>query len=622
MKNIKNEKGSLALFVTIAMLFFMAFLLALFFSTANEQKTQLAVTARIKEIYEKDVNNIDEIYDTFVGKDENIPIYNSEQLKKVGTGESIYISEVGKYYTFNLNSKYILKNNIELNRNKYTVAEDGTITFSSDAEQWTPIGTSANPFTGTFDGNGYQISGLYINNSNDYQGLIKTNNGTIENLTVLGNIKGNSRVGGIVGFNSNNGIIKNCINQCNIIGSEISGGIVGLNRGIITSCENLKGGLISITGKYGAGGIAGRNEKTIENCKNSAYISGTAQIGGIVGNCDAAVDVLVKNCKNFGIVYGNNSVGGIAGGAWRNTNANKLTVHIEECQNNGDITGENYVAGIAGTSKAIVTSCLNQAIVNGVGWTGGIIGWMSDIEASTNNCINEGNVNSSNSTNGIGGIVGWNVGTIENCYNKATITAKQNLGGIAGVSSGDIIKSHNEGIVQHSSDGSWTLGGIAGWVKEGNIKLCYNSGNIIAKNQAGGIIGGSTGNINLENCYNTADFSGISNIGGIVGRCKTESTVITIKNCYNISKISSNDTHVGAILGYDMNGNAKISNCYYLTGTATGGINSTDVKGQAEAKTSEDMKKDTFVTLLNNGENNWKIVAKKNEGYPILNWQD
>lgn len=567
MKNMKNEKGSLALFVTIAMLFFMAFLLALFLSTTNEQKTQLAVTARIKEIYEKDVNNIEEIYNTFIGTEEYIPIYTAEQLKKVGTGESVYISEIGKYYTFNLDSKYILKNNIELNKNKYTIAEDEKITFSSDAEQWTAIGTSANPFTGVFDGDKYKISGLYINNTLDNQGLFGFNSGIIENLMVLGNIKGKNTVGGIAAFNNANGNVKNCINECNINGSQVSGGIVGINRGIVTFCENLKGGLVYITGSYGAGGIAGRNEKTIENCKNSAYISGTEQIGGITGNCDAATEVLVKDCTNFGKVYGSGYVGGIVGGAW-NSYVTEPTVKIEICYNNGSV------------------------------------------ECTGTNC---------------GGIVGTDYGTITRCYNIGLVVGKQDVGGIVGRKEKGVLKeSYNNGIVQHTSDGSWTLGGIVGYSKNGaSVLLCYNLGELHGTYQSGGIIGGTLGNVTISNCYNLKDFSsGTKYLGGIVGRCDTSEGVLTIENCYSMALIQNGVQNQGAILGYDSNGNAKISNCYYLTGTATGGINGSDVQGQAEVKTAIEMRSSEFVTLLNNGKNNWKIAAGKNEGYPILNWED
>lgn len=56
-----------------------------------------------------------------------------------------------------LNSKVVDQNG-QLNRGSYT--------------SWTPIGTTAHPFQGNFDGQGHTVTGLYINNdSAEYQGL-------------------------------------------------------------------------------------------------------------------------------------------------------------------------------------------------------------------------------------------------------------------------------------------------------------------------------------------------------------------------------------------------------------------------------------------------------------------
>ncbi len=207
--NIKNERGSLTLFVAISMLFFMTFLLTLYISTTNQQKTQLEITARIKETYEQDLDNIEEVYNSFVGNENNIPIYNANQLKKIGSGESVYIEQEGKYYKFGLDSSYFLKNNIELN--KYTMDTNGNVILDEDAEQWTPIGTETEPFKGNFDGNEYQITGLYINSSSNNLGLFGViDGGTIENVTISGNIKEENNYNGIAGKISENTKINNC----------------------------------------------------------------------------------------------------------------------------------------------------------------------------------------------------------------------------------------------------------------------------------------------------------------------------------------------------------------------------------------------------------------------------
>ena len=69
----------------------------------------------------------------------------------------------------------------------------------------------------------------------------------------------------------------------------------------------------------------------------------------------------------------------------------------------------------------------------------------------------------------------------------------------------------------------------------------------------------------------------------------------------------------------ELQGSAK--NCYYLENTYNQG-NSNGKEGTT-AKTAEEMKEIEFLNLLNNENTNiWKFVENKNEGYPILNWQN
>lgn len=544
MKNIKSEKGSLALFVTIAMLFFMAFLLALFLSTTNEQKTQLAVTARIKETYEQDLDNVNEIYNSFVGTEEYIPIYTSEQLKKVGTEKSVYVAEVGKYYTFNLDSNYILKNNIELN--KYTVAEDGTITFTSNAEQWTPIGTSEKSFTGIFDGNGYKISGLYINDASlGYQGLFGYNNGTIQNITMdKGYINVAGYFGTIVSQNLENGIIDGCINRINVNCKNNSGGICATNKGKLINCKNE--GNLNNNGVYTIAGICGQTSN-----KNA----------------------IIQNCVNIGKITGKESVGGIAGYVNGGT--------VQKCYNKGNVVANAVTLGSDGQYRPFV-----------------------------------------------GGIVGSNCGNIIECYNEGQIEGNGlGVAGIAGASNyGEnclIEKCYNTGKIIDTVN---QVGGIVGTSNKSTIiNMCYNLGEINGTADVGGIIGwiGWSGEVYVKNSYNLGAVKSTTNttyVGGIGGRLYYGS----IENCYNIGTVYVLENIAGN--GITGNGNSdytrEVKNCYYLADTATGGINGADVTGQVEAKTAVEMRSSDFVTLLNNGEDNWKIVAGKNNDYPILSWQN
>ena len=68
MKILKEEKGSITLFVLIAMLFFVMYLIGMYMLSANSESSLTRETARIKEIYEQGVNNIDDVYNTLERK--------------------------------------------------------------------------------------------------------------------------------------------------------------------------------------------------------------------------------------------------------------------------------------------------------------------------------------------------------------------------------------------------------------------------------------------------------------------------------------------------------------------------------------------------------------------------
>lgn len=184
----------------------------------------------------------------------------------------------------------------------YQLASNISIT-----EIWTPIGTLDTPFTGTFDGNGYVISGLTINNANaDNQGLFgATNNATIKNLgitnvsvnaknavgAIVGNlmggsisqcyvenstVTGNNNVGSVAGVISNGAVIKNSFATANVVLHAYSecGGIVGLMlSGKVTRCYFAG---VAHAESSRANGIVGfvngneNKEKAIEACVNLA----------------------------------------------------------------------------------------------------------------------------------------------------------------------------------------------------------------------------------------------------------------------------------------------------------------------------------------------------------------
>ncbi|MBO4780190.1 MAG: hypothetical protein J5497_06095, partial [Selenomonadaceae bacterium] len=114
----------------------------------------------------------------------------------------------------------------------------------SGIENFTPIGTSTNPFYGVFDGGIYDadgnftgenrtISNLTINNPEAIaQGLFGVNSGTILSVNLVNaNVTGADYVGGLVGYNYYGKIQFGIVCGANVTSSGTVGGFAGANDG-------------------------------------------------------------------------------------------------------------------------------------------------------------------------------------------------------------------------------------------------------------------------------------------------------------------------------------------------------------------------------------------------------
>ena len=153
--------------------------------------------------------------------------------------------------------------------------------------------------------------------------------------------------------------------------------------------------------------------------------------------------------------------------------------------------------------------------------------------------------------------------------------------------------------IQNGSGGGY-LGGVAGavgWNDQVEILDCYN-----------------TGTLNASNAKNDA-----SNIGGVVAFVK-ENVSSTIKNCYNVGQIlinSGSSNRKGGIIGFT--GKASLTNNYWLnTCGANYGCGSTSDNTEAVSKTSSELK--SLASIL--GTSYKTDSGNKNQGYPILDWEN
>lgn len=105
---------------------------------------------------------------------------------------------------------------------------------------WAPIAKNASnldtAYSGTFDGKGHFISGLYVNDSNRKCAFIGSSNGTIRNLYITDSYFGNgSHTATFVGYGYNS-VIENCGSDAIINGIYYCGGIAGETLGKIVNC--------------------------------------------------------------------------------------------------------------------------------------------------------------------------------------------------------------------------------------------------------------------------------------------------------------------------------------------------------------------------------------------------
>ena len=209
----------------------------------------------------------------------------------------------------------ILMNNITVNEGVLDANKD--LVSKSDFIEWTPVGNNIYAYTGTFDGKGYTVSGLYFNNPNSSLvglfGFIGAN-GKISNVGVLDSYFQFGEYGaGVCGIN--NGELQNCSNSSTVIGNmeQGIGSVCGKNAydGIIENCFN-EGTVRATTeeGTFvfgGVGGVCGINEmSTIKSCYNTASVSGKYAVGGVCGISSRGT---TTNCYYLS----NTAIGGIGG---------------------------------------------------------------------------------------------------------------------------------------------------------------------------------------------------------------------------------------------------------------------------------------------------------------------
>lgn len=261
----------------------------------------------------------------------------------------------------------------------------------------------------------------------------------------------------------------------------------------------------------------------------------------------------------------------------------------------------------------------------------------------------------------VGGLIGrLEFGTATKCYSSITHAA----GNFAIINGGGLIGtaySSNVTFCNSSSDvtGSFSLGGLIGYVGSSTIQNSFASGNVVEAPSSGGslmpanTLGGLIGTVSsaspsfslINNCYavgsvtgassGSASYLGSSYIGGLVGLISTSASKVTVSNCYaagavtrTFASASPSTPWIGALVGNTFNGvfaaaGGSCSNYWDKqagTQLILGGGNATIAQDNgitANGMTTVQMKSQATYAGWD-FTSTWGIDPTKNNGYPYL----
>ena len=312
----------------------------------------------------------------------------------------------------------------EITVNKRVLTESGELVSDADSlHRWTAICNVSGSYTGTFNGNGHTISGLYcVGTYAEYIGLFGRvgNGGVVKDVIIEDSyVEGVNSAGGVC--NQNSGEMNKCsfsgIVKTSATGAPSVGGVCAVNSGNIIQCES--SAAVTSRGNYGrAGGVCGENSGTVSYCYNTGSVTsndGDDNLGGVCGQNSGTIE----NCYNEGNVsgYGYNGTasGSTTGGVCGNNSGS-----ITNCYNTGNVHESLYTGGVCGNNWGSITSSYNTgSVAAGTrGYAGGVCGANS---STVTHCYNTGSVSGLSDAH-VGGVCGANNSTVESCYNTGTVT--------------------------------------------------------------------------------------------------------------------------------------------------------------------------------------------------------
>ncbi|QWF51196.1 filamentous hemagglutinin N-terminal domain-containing protein [Bordetella hinzii] len=278
------------------------------------------------------------------------------------SGANATLAINGQSYTL-LHSVADIINKVAAGNGRYALAQDIDMGGTSYTR------SVINSLSGTFAGLGHTISNLTIGlPGNGSNGLFSnvTSSGTVRDLALdNAQVVGGSYAGTLAGENA--GMLRNVSATGVLSGSANVGGLVGSNTGTIVNAN----ARVTVTGQSGGffiGGLVGNNgsQGVLDNVYATGNVSGgNSDIGGLAG-----VNLgTIRNAYALGNVSGNgnNSGVGVGGLVGSSRDGSSVTNAYASGKVNGSLAGGLVGYGMAGTLTNSHWDVTTTGLANAVG---------------------------------------------------------------------------------------------------------------------------------------------------------------------------------------------------------------------------------------------------------------
>lgn len=511
---------------------------------------------------------------------------------------------------------------------------------TSQKYKWTPLGTDSSKYTGTFDGNGHTISGLYINSTAANTGMFGRigSSAVVKNLTLADSVIRSTKnyTGAITGYIDDAASVTNCHtkNSVQVTAAKFTGGIVGYqdDTSTLTRCSNAA----EVTGANNVGGISGYNwsksSASLTDSYNRGSVSGSNLVGGICAQI--YIGGTVSDVYNLGAVQATGTAGGITGVFRWGTIKSAYNAGIVKATAKGGVAGRLEASNSSRTVQNVFYSDEYEAVGNLNGCTiqnGTATAKTSDeLKALTSEDLGDGFAADTNGINSGYPVLAWQNGTVKSddpekddngWQGEAAKDAPQQKDGVYQIGTPAELAWFAEKAAQDSTDlkavltadldlnnNVWTgIGGqtadtgFAGtldgaghtiknlYLKNGKGLIPYNKGTVKNLTLAGILKGGDetaaltgTNAGTLEEITSNVTVTGGNKIAGIAGN-NTKDGVI--KDCHNTGAVTG-ESYAAGIVAYNEGSVSGCSNTAVITAGSTfaGGIaaaNTNAVKSEA-----------------------------------------